>query len=201
MPPFCQIGKGLSAHPPDDQPSLLADSASLSLFPHRLLYPSSPLNYKRMLAHSRTTTEQRSRMDALELGNDSGSLLACRNRQHSPEARGGLRGWTQHLGLDQQGLEAALDSKEDSRRGRARQEIEQSFSHPPPRPPHWQQVFTLDSLDLESKLQQQMTMLATHGLTTNGWSSLWKLTAHQDGSIRRRVLPLGSNFDNETSTG
>ena len=124
MPPFCQIGKGLSAHPPDDQPSLLADSASLSLFPHRLLYPSSPLNYKPMLAHSRTTTEQRSCMDALELGNDSGSLLACRNRPHSPQARGGLRGRTQHLGLDQQGLEAALDSKEDSRRGRARREIE-----------------------------------------------------------------------------
>ena len=94
--------------------------------------PSSTLNYKPMPSHSRTTTEQRSGMDALELGNDSGSLLACRNRPHSPQARGGLRGWTQHLRLDQQGLEAALDSKEDSRRGRARREIEQSFSHPPP---------------------------------------------------------------------
>jgi len=31
--------------------------------------PSSTLNYKPMLAHSRTTTEQRSRMDALEQGN------------------------------------------------------------------------------------------------------------------------------------
>ena len=52
--------------------------------------PSSTLNYKPMLAPSRTTTEQRSRMDALELGNDSGSLSDCRNRRHSPQARGGF---------------------------------------------------------------------------------------------------------------
>ena len=94
--------------------------------------PSSTPNYKPMLAHSRTTTEQRSGMDALELGNDSGSLLACQNRPHSPQARGGLRGWTQRLSLDQHRLEEALDSKEDSHRGRARQEIEESFSHLPP---------------------------------------------------------------------
>ena len=94
--------------------------------------PSSTLNYKPMLAHSRTTTEQRSRMDALELGNDSGSLLAGRNRWHSPQAREALRGWTQHLGLDSHGLEGAPDAKEDSKRGQARWEIEESFSHPPP---------------------------------------------------------------------
>src|ERR1700684_59684 len=85
--------------------------------------PSSTINYKPMLAHSTTTTEQRSDMDAFELGNDSGSLLACRNRLHSPQARGRLRGWTQPLGLDQQGLEAVLDSKEDSHRGRVRREL------------------------------------------------------------------------------
>ena len=79
-------------------------------------------------------------MDALELGNDSGSLLACQTRRLSPQARGGVRGWTQRLGLDQHGLEAAPDLKEDSRRGRARREIEQSSSHPPPHLPHWQQV-------------------------------------------------------------
>ena len=104
--------------------------------------PSSTLNYKPMLAHSRTTTEQRSGMDVLELGNDSGSLLACRNRPHSPQARGGLCGWTQHLGLDQHGLEAALDSKEDSHRGRVRRAIEQCFSQLPPCLPHWQQFFS-----------------------------------------------------------
>ena len=81
-------------------------------------------------------------MDALELGNDSGSLLACRTRRLSPQARGGFLSWTRHLGLDQQGLEAALDSKEDSDRGRVRREIEQSFSHPPPCLPHWQRVLS-----------------------------------------------------------
>ena len=88
-------------------------------------------------------------MDALELGNDSGSLLAIRIRQHSPQARGGLRGWTQHLGLDQQGLEAALDSKENSHRGRARQKIEQSFSHLPPIFLTGTEDFALDSEDLD----------------------------------------------------
>ena len=71
-------------------------------------------------------------MDALELGNDSGSLSASRNRRHSPQARGGLRGWTQRLGLDKHGLDGALDPKEDSDRVRARREIEESFFHPPP---------------------------------------------------------------------
>src|ERR1700684_941841 len=129
LPPFCPHLESISCR--CVPPSAGRLGASLCALPLSST-PSSTINYKPMLAHSRTTTEQRSRMDALELGNDSGSLLACRNRQHSPEARGGLRGWTQHLGLVQQGLEAALDSKEDSRRGRARREIEQSFSHPPP---------------------------------------------------------------------
>src|SRR6202020_609060 len=50
---------------------LLADSAPLSaLSPSPpSSTPSSTLNYKPILAHSRTTTEQRSRMDALEQGN------------------------------------------------------------------------------------------------------------------------------------
>ena len=69
-------------------------------------------------------------MDALELGNDSGpaeidSIL--------PKQEGAYV----DLGLDQQGLETALDSKEDSHRGRERREIEQSFSHPPPCLIHW----------------------------------------------------------------
>ena len=85
---FVQIGKRFSAQPPDYQPSLLP-SLPLSLSPPTVSStPSSPLNYKPMLAHSRTTTEQRSRMDALELGNDSGSLSACRTRRLSPHARG-----------------------------------------------------------------------------------------------------------------
>ena len=50
--------------------------------------------------------------------------------------------WTRHLGLDQQRLEAALYSKEDSYRGRVRQEIEQCVSHLPLRLPHWQQFFS-----------------------------------------------------------
>ena len=100
LPPFVHIGKRFLAQPPDYQPSLLP-SLPLSLSPPTVSStPSSPLNYKPMLAHSRTTTEQRPRMDALELGNDSGSLVASRNRQHSPQARGGLPGWTGRLGLD-----------------------------------------------------------------------------------------------------
>jgi len=106
-------------------------------------------------------------MDALELGDDSGSLLDCQNRRHSPQARGGFSDGLDTSDWINDWLEAALDSKEDSDRGRVRREIEQSFSHPPPHPPHWQQVFTSDSLDFDSKLQQQ-TMLATHELTTNG---------------------------------
>jgi hypothetical protein len=82
-----QIGKRLSAQPPDCCRVCL----SLSLSPPTVSStPSSPLNYKPMLAHTRTTTEQRSRMDALELGDDSGSLSASRNRRHSPQARGGF---------------------------------------------------------------------------------------------------------------
>src|SRR6202046_2155445 len=98
--------------------------------------PSLTLNYKPMLAHSRTTTEQRSRMDALELGNDSGSLLACQNRPHSPQARGGLCRSPQPLGLYHHALEAPLDSREASHRGGVRQELEQTFSPPPLRLPH-----------------------------------------------------------------
>ena len=64
------------------------------------------------------------------------------------------------------------------RRTRAKQEIEESFSHPPPHPSHWQQ----DLLDLDPKPEQQ-TMLATLRRTTHGWSSLRKPTPHQDGSI------------------
>ena len=120
-------------------------------------------------------------MDALELGNDSGSLLACRNRRLSPQARGGLRGWTQRLGLDQQGLEAALDSKEDSQRGRAKQEIEESFSHSPPHLPHWHEVNALDCNDFDLKLEQE-TMLGTQGLKTKVELSL-QAKAHCDGSI------------------
>ena len=77
------------------------------------------------------------------------------------------------------GLEAALDSKEDSQRGRAKQEIEESFSHSPPHLPHWQQVNALDSNDFDLKLEQE-TMLATQGLTTK--LSL-QAKAHCDGSI------------------
>ena len=43
--------------------------------------PSSPLNHTPMLAHSRNTTEQRYQTDALELGNDSGSLTARGNQR------------------------------------------------------------------------------------------------------------------------
>src|SRR5437899_7699437 len=44
------------------------------------LHPSSPLNHKPMLAPSRYTTEQRSDIGAVELGNDSGSLSAGRKQ-------------------------------------------------------------------------------------------------------------------------
>src|ERR1700684_1273172 len=120
LPPFCPNLESISCRcAPPSAGRLGASLCSLPLSST----PSSTINYKPMLAHSRTTTEQRSDMDALELGNDSGSLLACRNRLHSPQARGRLRGWTQPLGLDQQGLEAVLDSKEDSHRGRVRREL------------------------------------------------------------------------------
>ena len=72
---------------------------------------------------------------------------------------------TERLGLDQQGLEAGLDSKEDSHRGRAKQGIEESFSHSPPHLPHWQQGNALDSNDFDVKLEQQTTQ-GTQGLTT-----------------------------------
>ena len=60
-------------------------------------------------------------MDALELGNDSGSLLACRNRQHSPQARGGFLGWTRRPGLDQQrtGSSSGLEGGLAQRAGKA----------------------------------------------------------------------------------
>src|SRR5207245_7919411 len=44
------------------------------------LHPSSPLNHKPMLAPSRNTTEQRSDIGAVELGNDSGCLSAGRKQ-------------------------------------------------------------------------------------------------------------------------
>ena len=44
-----------------------------------------------MLAPSRNTTEQRSRMDAVELGNDSGSLPAAGGNGFTPTGGGILR--------------------------------------------------------------------------------------------------------------
>src|SRR5437879_7266055 len=44
------------------------------------LHPSPPLNHKPMLAPSRNTTEQRSDIGAVELGNHSGSLPAARKQ-------------------------------------------------------------------------------------------------------------------------
>src|SRR5580658_5559406 len=119
--------------------------------------PSSTPNYKPMLAHSRTTTEQRSCMDALELGNDSGSLLACRNRELSSQARGGLRGWTRRLGLDQQRLEAPWT------RRRTRIEGGQGVR------------FRRASLTC-------LPILLTGGKTLHGRSSLRKRTAHSTPS-------------------
>jgi hypothetical protein len=46
---------------------------------------------------------------------------------------------------------STLDSKEDSHRGWARHEIEESFSHPSPHPPHWREDFDVDSMGLDSK--------------------------------------------------
>jgi hypothetical protein len=98
-----------------------------------------------MLAPSRTTTEQRFHMDALELGNDYGSLKPAEMDAFPPSKRGYLS-WIQHCGLwINTGLEAALDKLTDGLGRRAGgREIEPIFSHPPPPLPHC----ALDSEDL-----------------------------------------------------
>ena len=81
-----------------------------------------------MLAHSRTTTEQRSRMDDLKLSNDFGLS--------SPTEIDGIL--PKQEGAYADGLDASdwinTDWKQlwTRRRTRAKQEIEESFSHSPP---------------------------------------------------------------------
>ena len=112
-----------------------------------------------MLAHSRTTTEQRSDMDALELGNNSGSLLAAGNRRLSPQARGGFLSWIHHLGwINTDWMERGV-----------------------PRPdglvrlPHWQQGL---HWILWSRTQLELMIAATDELTRNRLSSLYSKVAH-----------------------
>jgi hypothetical protein len=84
-------------------------------------------------------------MDALELGNDYGSLKPAEMDAFPPSKRGYLS-WIQHCGLwINTGLEAALDKLTDGLGRRAGgREIEPIFSHPPPPLPHC----ALDSEDL-----------------------------------------------------
>ena len=82
---FVQIGKRFST---DNLIAICWLTRRLSLLSPHSSTPSSTLNYNPMLAHSRTTTEQRFRMDDLELGNDSGSLLASRIDGFLPKQEG-----------------------------------------------------------------------------------------------------------------
>src|ERR1700727_1652380 len=70
---FVQIGKRFST---DNLIAICWLTRRLSLLSPHSSTPSSTLNYKPMLAHSRTTTEQRFRMDALEQGNFAGEHAA-----------------------------------------------------------------------------------------------------------------------------
>ena len=130
--------------------------------------PSSPLNQTPMLAPSRNTTEQRFYMDAVELGNDSGSLLAHRNGRFSLQqeeiSQPDSTLWTldQHWTGSSSGQANGRTQKAGGRAG----DRAEPFSSASPSS-SLAASLPLDSKDLSS-LWRLLTMLATHGRTNNG---------------------------------